>query len=101
MDTTARSALFPRRDGDRSVLSHSPSTDAALNHALRLAAHQGRQDELVDEHGPVPMVPLSRLVRDHILRVYRATGCNKTRTARILEVDIKTIYNKLKRYGVD
>jgi len=101
MDTTARSTLFPRRDGTLSGPSHPQPADAAPGHALRLTAHQGRQDELVDEHGPVPMVPLSRLVRDHILRVYRATGCNKTRTARILEVDIKTIYNKLKRYGVD
>ncbi|MCH7814435.1 MAG: hypothetical protein IID40_10495 [Planctomycetes bacterium] len=50
-------------------------------------------------NGALP--PLSRVAREHIIRVYRATGCNKTRTARILEIDIKTVYNKLKRYGVD
>ena len=46
------------------------------------------------------MQPLSRVVRDHIVRVYRAMGCNKTRTARVLEIDVKTLYNKLKRYGI-
>ena len=45
------------------------------------------------------LVPLSRVVKDHIIRVYEAMGCNKTRAARVLEIDIKTLYNKLKRYG--
>ena len=52
-------------------------------------------------HGNGALPPLSRVAREHIIRVYRATGFNKTRTARILEIDIKTVYNKLKRYGVE
>ena len=44
--------------------------------------------------------PLSRIAKDYIIRVYQAAGCNKTRAARMLEIDVKTLYNKLKRYGL-
>lgn len=45
------------------------------------------------------LLPLSRMVKEHIVRVYHAVGKNKTRAARVLEIDVKTLYNKLKRYG--
>jgi DNA-binding NtrC family response regulator len=47
------------------------------------------------------LVPLSCVVQDHIIRVYEGMGRNKTQAARILEIDIKTLYNKLKRYGYE
>ncbi|MHC4092744.1 MAG: helix-turn-helix domain-containing protein [Planctomycetota bacterium] len=53
-----------------------------------------------DPPDEVAFEPLSRVVRDHIIRVYYAMGCNKTRAARVLEIDVKTLYNKLKRYGL-
>ena len=59
----------------------------------------GKTPAASNGNGALP--PLSRVAREHIIRVYRATGFNKTRTARILEIDIKTVYNKLKRYGVE
>ncbi len=49
---------------------------------------------------PDELTPLSRVVKGHVLEVYKAMGGNKTRAARVLEIDIKTLYNKLKRYGV-
>jgi len=58
----------------------------------------GRAAE-ADTNGQVRLVPLSRVVKEHILRVYEAMGRNKTRAAHVLEIDIKTLYNKLKRYG--
>ena len=61
--------------------------------ATRLAG----MDPQIDESD---LLPLSRVVRDHVIEVYQAMGRNKTRAARVLEIDIKTLYNKLKRYGV-
>ncbi|MCP4251079.1 MAG: hypothetical protein GY778_28915 [bacterium] len=63
------------------------------------AVARGTPPTASNGNGALP--PLSRVVREHIIRVYQATGCNKTRTARVLEIDIKTVYNKLKRYGVE
>lgn len=44
------------------------------------------------------MLPLAEVEKRHILRVLASTGGNKTRAARILGIDTKTLYNKLKSY---
>ncbi len=41
---------------------------------------------------------LAELEKRHILRVLASTRNNKTRAARILGIDTKTLYNKLKSY---
>ncbi len=46
------------------------------------------------------LASLADIERQHILRVYNALSRNKTQTARVLEIDIKTLYNRLRRYGV-
>ncbi|MCH7721314.1 MAG: hypothetical protein IH988_10065 [Planctomycetes bacterium] len=46
------------------------------------------------------LVSLADVERQHILRVYDALNRNKTQTARILEIDVKTLYNRLRRYGL-
>lgn len=43
-------------------------------------------------------LPLAQVEKRHILRVLASTGGNKTRSARILGIDTKTLYNKLKSY---
>ncbi len=43
---------------------------------------------------------LAELEKRHILRVLASTSGNKTRAARILGIDTKTLYNKLKSYQV-
>jgi transcriptional regulator with GAF, ATPase, and Fis domain len=43
-------------------------------------------------------LPLAEVEKRHILRVVASTGGNKTRAARILGIDTKTLYNKLKGY---
>jgi len=46
------------------------------------------------------LASLADVERQHILEVYAALQCNKTQTARVLEIDIKTLYNRLRRYGL-
>ena len=49
---------------------------------------------------PTQLFSLADVERQHILRVYDSLNRNKTRTARVLEIDIKTLYNRLRRYGL-
>lgn len=46
----------------------------------------------------VLLLPLAEVEKRHIQRVLASTGGNKTRAARILGIDTKTLYNKLKSY---
>ena len=43
-------------------------------------------------------LPLAEVEKRHIQRVLASTGGNKTRAARALGIDTKTLYNKLKSY---
>lgn len=52
-----------------------------------------------DPGGEVLRTPLAEIEKRHILRVLASTSGNKTRAARILGIDTKTLYNKLKAYG--
>ncbi len=44
--------------------------------------------------------PLDAVIRKHILEVYKHTGYNKTKTARILGIGLNTLRRKLSSYGV-
>ncbi len=46
----------------------------------------------------VLQLPLAEVEKRHILRILASTGGNKTRAARVLGIDTKTLYNKLKSY---
>jgi two-component system response regulator HydG len=48
---------------------------------------------------PAAMVPLEEIERAYILRVIDAVGRNKARAARILGLDRKTLYRKLRKYA--
>lgn len=39
--------------------------------------------------------------KQHILEALRQTGNNKSRAAQLLNIDRKTLYNKLKLYGIE
>lgn len=58
--------------------------------------------EALGEPDPDGLLTLSlaELEKRHILRVLASTGGNKTRAARVLGIDTKTLYNKLKSYQV-
>ena len=56
----------------------------------KLTADSGDEDQT--------QLPLAEVEKRHIQRVLASTGGNKTRAARILGIDTKTLYNKLKSY---
>ena len=50
---------------------------------------------------PSELVPLEEVERRYILRVLEAVGGNKTLAAQMLGLDRKTLYRKLRSYGVE
>ena len=57
--------------------------------------------ELFDrlEGGPTPVdLPLAEVEKRHILRVLASQGGNKTRAAKVLGIDTKTLASRLKTY---
>jgi two-component system response regulator HydG len=46
-----------------------------------------------------PFVPLAALERAHVLRVLDAVGRNQQEAARVLGIDRKTLYRKLRRWA--
>jgi two-component system response regulator HydG len=55
--------------------------------------------EVVDEREPA-LVPLAHIERRHVERVLAATGWNKARAARVLEVDVKTLNKKIRDFNL-
>jgi DNA-binding protein Fis len=52
-----------------------------------------------DPTGTILETPLAEIEKRHLLRVLSSTGGNKTRAAKLLGIDTKTLYNKLKSYN--
>ncbi len=50
---------------------------------------------------PEQFLTLEQIEREYILRVYEASGKNKSQTARVLGVALNTLRNKLQSYHVD
>ncbi|MBN1421995.1 MAG: sigma-54-dependent Fis family transcriptional regulator [Planctomycetes bacterium] len=49
---------------------------------------------------PPPTMSLAELERIHIANVLRENDGNKMRSARILGINVKTLYNKIRTYGI-
>lgn len=52
-----------------------------------------------DPAGQILQTSLAEVEKRHILRVLSSTNGNKTRAAKVLGIDTKTLYNKLKAYA--
>ena len=59
-----------------------------------------RSDLILTTGDPTDLVSLEEVERRYILRVLEALGGNKTLAAQTLKLDRKTLYRKLKAYGV-
>jgi len=51
--------------------------------------------------GDDTIVPLTKVEKDHILKVYERTGRNKVQTAKLLAIGLNTLRRKLTSYGVE
>lgn len=72
------------------------------NYDLVLTEDSSQLKQLVEEaepEGSILQTPLAEVEKRHIYRVLSSTGGNKTRAAKILGIDTKTLYNKLKAYN--
>src|SRR5690606_23562606 len=54
---------------------------------------------VIDGSDPSQLISLEELERNYILQVLKATGGNRSQAARILGLDRKTLYRKLKEVG--
>jgi DNA-binding NtrC family response regulator len=70
--------------------------------AADLPAELRRTREAAEAAGEraAPLVPLAHVERRHVERVLEATGWNKARAARILEVDVKTLNKKIRDFNL-
>ena len=87
-----------------------PGNVRELENAVERAMVVGREELIqpsdlpleVERHdGQFAGKTLEALERDHIERVLREEDGNITRTARVLGIDRGTLYNKLRRYGIE
>ena len=56
---------------------------------------------LIDGTDPAELLPMEDIERRYILHVLDSVANNKSTAAKILGLDRKTLYRKLKQYGVD
>jgi two-component system response regulator HydG len=66
----------------------------------KLRNHRARQIVL-DADDPATLVPLERVEKRYILHVLETVRGNRTHAAQILGLDRKTLYRKLKQYGIE
>ncbi len=93
-----------------------PGNVRELKGTIEAAANLAERGEILARHLNIPirkrppgdgtadpnaMLPLAEIERRHILRVYEATGKNKTHTAKILGISAQTLHRKLGAYRVE
>ncbi len=66
----------------------------------KIRAHRGRQIVLNAED-PSGLLPLEQVEQHYILHVLESVNGNRTQAAQVLGLDRKTLYRKLKQYGVE
>jgi DNA-binding NtrC family response regulator len=60
----------------------------------------GREAAVAGDAREPALVPLAHVERRHVERVLAATGWNKARAARVLEVDVKTLNKKIRDFNL-
>ena len=68
---------------------------------IRMAQSTNPSDAPQSNHGATTVaMTLDSLEKNHILQMLAFQHGNKTKTAKVLGITIKTLYNKLHRYGL-
>lgn len=84
---------------EREQKMQNGSTDAS--DARRLVPGLPRMVDGVGAEGMLSLTrSLAEVEQQYILAVLEANQWNRTKSAKILGIDVKTLYNKLKRYKV-
>jgi len=60
-----------------------------------------RSPAAVESEADPVLVPLADVERRHVERVLNATGWNKARAARVLDVDVKTLNKKIRDFSLE
>ncbi len=103
-------------EAQEALVAHDwPGNVRELKGVIEAAANLAEQGEILCAHLNIPirrrpggdgksdpsaMPTLAEVERRHILRVYEATGKNKTQTAKILGISPQTLHRKLAAYRV-
>lgn len=82
--------------------------EGAIIEKLHLDQNIQNAEEVKVVHAPVATkavefqhITLEELERGHIMTTLESLGGNKTKTAKVLGITVKTLYNKLHSYGVE
>jgi transcriptional regulator of acetoin/glycerol metabolism len=87
---------------------HWPGNVRELENAIERALLISREDDLPPEAFPFQVNParpvygqrLEDIERVHIEKILAETNWNLSRSARLLDIDRTTLYNKIRRYGL-
>jgi len=116
VEGSARPDARLSEDAQEALVAHDwPGNVRELKGTIEAAANLAERGEILTKHLNIPlrkrplgdgvtdpntMPALAEVERRHILRVYDATGKNKTQTAKILGISAQTLQRKLAAYRV-
>jgi len=96
---SAETDFAARADTEESIPFHAPETRAeAEEPALASTPSSLVVDEVAPATGDNNILPLNELEKRAILSALKVTGGNRTRTAELLNISIRTLRNKLQEY---
>jgi DNA-binding NtrC family response regulator len=118
VESSARPDARLSEDAVEALVAHDwPGNVRELKGVVEAAANLAERGEIAPRHlniplparrrpsgdaspDPASLLPLAEVERRHILRVYEATGKNKTQTAKVLGISAQTLHRKLGAYRV-
>lgn len=85
----------------QSALNLTQGKSISLNHLPVHIRKPKSISKCLTDSGSQDIVPLAQVEKSHIIRTYKLTSQNKSRTARLLGIGLNTLRRKLKAYGVE
>jgi two-component system NtrC family response regulator len=84
------------------ILANEPIiTPDLFPFAPQKAVYSPAANVTIKEDATFSAAPLWAVERDHIQKVLEMVDQNKSQAAKLLEIDRKTLYSKLERYGLE
>lgn len=96
--TSIRMAIEAVKRGGYDYITKPVDPDELLHRVGSALEYRRTRQEMARLHATRT---LDEIERWHIQRILRETGNNVSRAARILDIDRTTLYNKLRRYGLN